>query len=92
MKVTCMEALMGTLRKETIARVTCWELKSHLFKASVLPTFMYGIEVRGGNLKNSHWKVFKKHVTMHMMSHIKVCSLTLSLGFQAREMFPSLFP
>ena len=38
-----MKGLMGTLRKEAVVGVTSWELKSHLFKALVLPTFMYGI-------------------------------------------------
>ena len=66
-----MKALMGTLRKEAIVGVTCWELKSHLFKALVLPTFIYGIEIWGGDLKNYHWKAFKK---MHIMSHVKVRS------------------
>ena len=37
-----MKALMGTLRKEAVVGVKCWELKSHLFKAFVLPTFIYG--------------------------------------------------
>ena len=49
-----MKAMMSTLRKETIVGVTCWKLKSHLFKALVLPTFTYDTEIRGANLKNSH--------------------------------------
>ena len=71
-----MKAMMGTLRKEAVVNATCWELKSHLFKALVLPTFTYGIEIWGGNLKNSHWKVFEKGMKMYMMSHIKVRSST----------------
>ena len=51
-------------------------LGTHLFKALVLPTFTYGIEIWGGNLKNSHWKVFEKGMKMYMMSHIKVRSST----------------
>ena len=35
--IAVMEVLMRTLRKETVVGVTCWELKSHLFKALVLP-------------------------------------------------------
>ena len=35
-----MKALMGTLRKEPVVGVTCCELKSHLFKALALPTFI----------------------------------------------------
>ena len=54
-----MKALMGTLGKEVVGAVTCWELKSHLFEALVFPTFTYGIEIWGGHLKNPHWKVFK---------------------------------
>ena len=34
--------------------VTFWKLKSHIFKALVLPTFTYGIENWGNDLKNSH--------------------------------------
>ena len=48
-----MKALMGNSRKEAVAIVTCGELKSNLFKALVLPTFTYGIETWGGNLKNA---------------------------------------
>ena len=70
-----MKALMGTLRKEAIVGDTCWELKSNLFKALVLPLFTYSIEIWGGDLKNSHWKVFEKGMNMHMMSHVKVRSL-----------------
>jgi hypothetical protein len=35
---------MGTLRKEVEVGVTCWALKSHLFKDFLLPTFKHGIE------------------------------------------------
>ena len=70
-----MKALMGTSRKEAIVGITCWEPKSHLFKALVLPTFTYDIEIWGSDLKNP-WKVFKKGMKMHMMSHVKVLSLT----------------
>ena len=71
-----MKAFMGTLRKEMIVGVTCWELKSHLFRALVLPTFMHGTKIGGDDLKNSHWRVFKKVTKMHMMSHHKVHSST----------------
>ena len=50
--------------------------QSHLFKALVLPTFTYDTEIWGGDLENSHWKVFEKDIKMYMMSHVKVCSLT----------------
>ena len=70
-----MKALMGTLMKEVVVGVNCRELKSHLFKALVLPTSTYGIENWGGDLKYSHWKVFKKGMKMDMMSHVKVLSL-----------------
>ena len=41
----------------------------------MLPTFTYGTKSWGGDLKNSHWKVFEKGMKMNMMSHIKVHSL-----------------
>ena len=59
-RIASMKALMGTLRKEAVVGVTCWELKSHLFKALVPPTFTYGIEIWGGNLKNSHWRFLRR--------------------------------
>ena len=40
----------------------------------MLPTFTYDTEIWGGDLKNSHWKVFEKRVKTHMMSHIVVHS------------------
>ena len=43
--------MYGHFKDNTIVRVTWWELKSHLFKALVLPTLTYGIEIWGGNLK-----------------------------------------
>jgi hypothetical protein len=47
-----MKNLMGmSLRKEAILGVAFWALKSHLFKALILPTFTYGIEIWRGNLK-----------------------------------------
>jgi hypothetical protein len=42
----------------------------------VLPTLTYGIEIWEGNLKNSHWKVFKKGMKMEMMFQVKVRTLT----------------
>ena len=45
-----MNALMVTLRKESAKGVTCWELKSHLFKAMMLPTFTYGTKIWGRQL------------------------------------------
>ena len=33
------------------------------------------MEIWGGDLKNSHWKVFEKGMKMRMMSHVKVGSL-----------------
>ena len=67
---------MGTLRKEAVVVVTCWKLKFHLFKVLVLPTYTYGIEIWGDDLKNSRWEVSKKGMKIHMMSHVKVRSLT----------------
>ena len=34
-----------------VVGVTCWELKSYLFKALVLPTFMYGTTNLGRQLE-----------------------------------------
>ena len=48
----------------------------HLFNALVLPTFTYGTEIWGSDLKNSYWKILEKDMKMHMMSHVKVRSLT----------------
>ena len=67
---------MGTLRKEAVVGVTCWELKPHLLKALVLPTCTYVIEIWGGDSKNFHWKVFEKGMKIHILSHIKAHSLT----------------
>ena len=78
-----MKALMIALRKEAIVKVTCWELKSHLFKALVLPIFTYATKIWGGDLKNSNWKAFEKGMKIHMMSRVKVhfsiiCSILLA--------------
>jgi hypothetical protein len=70
------ETFIGVLRKEAVVIVTCWELKSHIFKTLVLPTFMYGTKIWGGDLKNSHWKDLEKGVEMLMLSHVKVHSWT----------------
>lgn len=51
-----MKILMAISRKEVIIEVTCWELKSYLFKALVLPIFTdVALELGGGGsaLKNS---------------------------------------
>ena len=69
-----MKALVRTLGTEAVVGVTCWELESHLFKALMPPTFMYGTRIWGGDLENSQWKVFEKGVKMHMMSYVKVRS------------------
>ena len=61
-RIACMKALMATLRKEAVVGVTCWELKSHLFKALVLPTVTYGTEIWGGDLKNYYWKFLEKGI------------------------------
>ena len=55
-----MKVLMGTLRKGAIVSITCWDFKSHLFRALVLPTFMFGTKIWGGNLKNSIGKSLRK--------------------------------
>jgi hypothetical protein len=51
-------------------------LGTRLVIALVFLTFTYGTEIRGGKLKNPHWKVFEKGMKMHMMSHVKVHSPT----------------
>ena len=50
-RIIGMKALMSTLRKEAIVRVTCWNLKSHLFKALVLHTHIYGTKIWRGSWK-----------------------------------------
>ena len=39
-----MKGLMGTFWKGAVVNITCWDFKSHLFKALVLPTIMYDTE------------------------------------------------
>ena len=74
-RIAGTKALMDNLRKEAIVKATCWELKSHLCKALVLPNFTYGTDIWGGNLKNSHWKDLEKGMKTHL-SYFKVCSST----------------
>lgn len=45
---------LGTLEKEIVVEVTCWELKSHLFKSMVIPIYTYDIEILGVGLDNFH--------------------------------------
>jgi hypothetical protein len=59
-KLLGMKALMATLKKEAIVGVTWWVLKSHLFKALMLPTFTYDTNIWGGDTKSSNWKVFER--------------------------------
>ena len=61
-----MKVLMGTLSKDV------WQLASLVGNSNLT----YGTEVWGGDLKNSHWKVFEKDIEIRMMSHVKVCSST----------------
>ena len=75
-RIASMKVLMGTLRKEPVVIVTCCKLNFHLFKFLVLPTYTYGTKIWGGDLKNSHWKVSKKGVKIHMMSQVKMRSST----------------
>ena len=63
---------MGTLRKEAKVGVTCNQLKSHLFKAFVLPT----LHIR--QLGKLSLKGLQEGMRIHLMSHVKVCSLTTS--------------
>ena len=44
---------MATLIKDAIVGVTCWELNSQLFKALVLPTYIWAMALKkgGGHLK-----------------------------------------
>ena len=42
-----MTALMAILRKEALIGVTCWELKSYMFKSLVLPCFAYDAKILG---------------------------------------------
>ena len=58
--VQSINILVATLRKGAIVGVTCWEFKSHLFKALVLPTFTHGTEIWGGDLKNSLGRILGK--------------------------------
>ena len=53
-------------------------------KVLVLPTFTYGAKIWGGDWRNHHWKVFEKGVKIHIMSHLKVCTLTTYHLFLAK--------
>ena len=69
--------MKGQVKEETVVGVTCWELKSHLFKTLVLPTFTYGTKTWGGDLKNSPWNVFEMGMKIYMMAHIEMHSSTI---------------
>ena len=69
-------ARRGTLRKEAVVGVSCWELEFRIFKTLVITTFIYGTKIWEGGLKKCHWKVLKKDLKIHMMYDVKVCSLT----------------
>jgi hypothetical protein len=75
-RIACMKVVMCTLRKETVVGFTGWELEIPSIEDFGAPTFTYGIEIWGDDLENSHWKVFEKAMQKHMMSHVKVHSLT----------------
>ena len=49
-------------------------------QALVIPTFTYGTEIWGGNLNNSHSKVFEKGMKMHMMFHVFHDNLSYFVG------------
>ena len=69
-------ALMGTWRKGVVG-VSYWELKSHVFKGLVLPTFQLSHMALyfGKAIEKLSLEVFEKGMKIHMMSHIEVCSL-----------------
>jgi len=53
-----------------------WNKKpSTIFKPLVLPTFTYGTKFGEVTCK-THWKVFEKGMKIHMISHVKMCSMT----------------
>ena len=66
---------MVTLSNQVIVRVTCWDLKSHLFKVWWIQ-LPQGTKIWGGDLKTSLRKVFEKGTKIHVISHIKGCSST----------------
>jgi hypothetical protein len=70
-----MKALIATLRKEAVVRITFQEFKSHLFKALMLLTFTYVAKIWEANLKNP-LEGFENGMKIHMMSHVRVRSLT----------------
>ena len=67
--------MMGTLRKEVVVGVTCWELKTHIFKVLELPTSTHGTKTWEGDIRNSHGKVVAKG-KIYVMCHVKMRSLT----------------
>jgi hypothetical protein len=71
---------MGTLKKEAIVGVPCWELTSHLFKALILPTFTYGPKIWGVDFEISHWKVYEKSVKINVHSSTTYYLLLAEFG------------
>ena len=70
-----MKAWMGTFKERSWSHVLGTQNPINS-RALVLPTFTYGTGIWGGDLKNSHEKVFKKCLKMHMTSQAKVQSPT----------------
>jgi hypothetical protein len=68
-----MKTPVGSLKEKIIVGVTCWVLKSHLFKALVLPSFTYGIEICGGNLKILIERFQERHEDTFDASHQSAC-------------------
>ena len=56
-RIVGMKALMGTLRKEVVVGV---KLKSYLFKALVLHTFTYGIEIWEATWRTLIWRFSRR--------------------------------
>ena len=86
-RITRMKALMGTLRKEAIVKVTCHELQG--FGAS-------NFHVCHRKFGEVNWKLslegFREGREMHMVSHIKVRSSTTYYILLAElEKFPYIY-
>ena len=69
---------MTILTKEAIVGVTCWKLNPMYSRLWCFQPPHMAHEIWGGDLKNSHWKLFEKGMKniIHMMSYVKGCSST----------------
>ena len=66
------ESLDDHLKERSGSQNHIWEVKSHLFKALVLPTFIYDIWIWAGDLTTPIGRILRGGMKRHMMSHVKL--------------------